>query len=533
MRRPDLFLRPLGKGLADDTPRCHLRWPVTAYRVRFKEAPRTAANVLERVVLRLAMAGAKDGRRVAEMTGLAPELVVAVAQGLVGRGWLESDGDVTDAGRAALTDEDGGPDPDGGRLGWVFRCDLTGRLLPALLHGDLPQREPRWSELGEFPVKKLDPRPRLGEPGQTDLLRAAGEWRHLRTLGLSEDLADVEEPDQSEFPLDVEERVGRAAGSLAGLPADRLDGETQHERVSVEPGVPAQPFHLLILAYVPLDRVDESRDFAIRHPLGMPGGGWFKHRLAEHNRRVPGQLAQLEEWALEARLGRLDRLEQRGVGVNELPDLGRLRAQQLFGDTGTIDSRLVEPLNELGKASVMADVLEQEADQLVRAAGAALEVLLSIVHERWGRDRAWDGTMPGSFGTDDGLGELEQAVERLGLRWPHTGLVPITRRDVSNLHQGRAGLGVLISITVLEADQVRDAHPFSLAVRDVPALLEELGELRRWRNWVAHGQVSKRDAPAMPMAVERQVRVVGTIGPLLDACREAAVAEKGDWQLQL
>ena len=89
------------------------------------------------------------------------------------------------------------------------------------------------------------------------------------------------------------------------------------------------------------------------------------------------------------------------------------------------------------------------------------------------------------------------------------------------------------SMAVLEADRLPGEHPLALAVREARDLVEELCELRGWRNWVSHGQIGPRGRPEMPEAAARQARIVGVIGELMDACREAIATERSEWQVQL
>ena len=112
-----------------------LLWPAWAWRVVAPEVKDRKLNPLQRVVLRLHVAGCRRFAESGELLGLDPELVAYVAQELVGTGLLEQDGAPTH--RAGRVLEEAEVDVGDLRVGWVFQNALSGQLFPRFVR-ELP-----------------------------------------------------------------------------------------------------------------------------------------------------------------------------------------------------------------------------------------------------------------------------------------------------------------------------------------------------------------------------------------------------------
>ena len=129
----------------DFAPRNHCRylsgskrlllWPAWGWRVVAPEVKDRKLNPLQRVVLRLHVAGCRRFVESGALLGLDPELVAYVAQELVGMGLLENDGAPTQ--RAGRFLEEAEVDVGDLRVGWVFQNAVSGQLFPRFV-SELP-----------------------------------------------------------------------------------------------------------------------------------------------------------------------------------------------------------------------------------------------------------------------------------------------------------------------------------------------------------------------------------------------------------
>jgi hypothetical protein len=116
-----------------------LLWPVLVWHVIYPTPVRSALNIFQKTILRLARSGCVSSKDQALMMGLSSDLVAFIAEKELGaQQLLDSSGRPTPKGVAAIQgDEDADKDL---RIGYVFQDAVTGALMPRFSEG-LPEIE--------------------------------------------------------------------------------------------------------------------------------------------------------------------------------------------------------------------------------------------------------------------------------------------------------------------------------------------------------------------------------------------------------
>ncbi len=239
------------------THRRNLRWkyrtnlllPVYAWRVVTPVPHERPLNMLQRAVLRFQIAGIRDSGAIAEMLGIASELVDVVDEQLQTMNVIDNAGSLTNRGRQLL---DGSElDLSDMRVGWVFQDSWTGRLLP------------RFATSLNYADVDSD------EDGRA--------WVHGGTKGAPRrDWAFVLKPGQALVsqpqPIDILDAARRhrrheRRAKRSGIDLDVLTPEAiqQVSMVSETPEV----FHLLSFLYVPENIEDEDEPWYVADPFGF------------------------------------------------------------------------------------------------------------------------------------------------------------------------------------------------------------------------------------------------------------------------
>jgi hypothetical protein len=252
--------------------RQHLLWPVWAWRVVTPEPRDQRLNILQRVVLRLHIAGVRQYEKAGKLLELESELVAFVAGELAQMGLLE-DGAVTVRGRRFL--EEAELDVGDMRVGWVFQDTRTGRLLPRFVTG-LAHAEVEADEKG---------RPRIGSGTK-------GNPRMDRAFVVSPGTADAIPPQ----PQDIigaarihrrhERRLHRAQLDIDAWPSAILE---QVSLISQEP----QLYHLLTFVYVPENGESEDEPWYVADPFGFGASPALREQLERMRHDAQGTLRDL------------------------------------------------------------------------------------------------------------------------------------------------------------------------------------------------------------------------------------------------
>lgn len=114
-------------------------WPVLVWHVLYPTPARSALNIFQKTILRLARSGCVSSKDQAAMMGLSRDLVAFIAEKeLVAQQLLDANGRPTARGLAALQgDEEAGSDL---RIGYAFQDAITGTVMPRFSEG-LPEIE--------------------------------------------------------------------------------------------------------------------------------------------------------------------------------------------------------------------------------------------------------------------------------------------------------------------------------------------------------------------------------------------------------
>lgn len=489
--------RPLGPGRPRQARWKWLHWPALAFRVRAHVPAARRLDVFEELVLRLALAGHLTPEKIGQLSGLAPDLVTLVIGQLAQRGLVDQRGP-TDRGRAAV-DAEQRDDATDAVLGWMLRCQLSGQVMPLFCEGDLPSA---------FKQQGLPPAclPAVVKDARVEPLRdfhlGLRRWRELLLLADSSDRSD-EEHDTPAFPLDAdeaelrgssdappEEPIERPARPGASLPPDE-----QHLAIEPLEG-PPQPVALRVFMYLPLaprslpqrGRSDSGSGLdgvMVRHPFGIPGGEWYRHRLEAHMTQLGATAGELRGWARSAREQREKSLRAEGITLGDLATLGRHRAADLLGEVESLDEALAQPVALLGEALVLTEKRPDHAGELRSRTCKVLEVLYDVWICRFGDHREqpsrWAGTRV------DRENHVRAAARALGVADVPAVMLDPDRDGLLRAIKGKGDLrDRMVLVLVDAATAPGQAHPLTLALRREPQLMERLDEIRRTRNRSVH-----------------------------------------------
>lgn len=514
-----------------------LHWPALAFRVRAQVPPARQLDVFEELVLRLGLSGYQSPDMISELSGLAPDLVTLIIGQLAQRGLIDSRGP-TALGRAAV-DKEARDDTTESVLGFMLRCQISGQVMPLFCEGELPVRKPQ----GFPPINLPAIAPGSDAGPQRDFHLAMRHWRELLQVADHRDRSD-EEYDAQSFPLDADETTPAPAGLEAG-PNPMLSGSADPpmrlnenltwsaQQVALELiDGPAQPVAVRVLMYLPavprsiapaIRNEEASLDgVLLRHPFGIPGGDWYRHRLAARLPELGATAGEVRAWAKGVREQRSKELHNAGITIADLGSLGRQRASDLFGEVELLEQALAPSMAGLGQALLLTEKRAAPPDELRMQTTKVLEIICDAWICRFGSHREapakWAGTYAGRKAS------IRAAAQRLGIS-----SIPLAMRDpdCDGLTRAVAGQGNLRDRLVLVLVDAATApallHPFALALRREPTLLADLDELRSTRNRSAHFR--RGQSPQNPQdstAVARVVELVQRcLGAMFSAWRDA------------
>lgn len=511
-----IYFRPIGSGLPQGRVGW-LHWPALAFRIRANIPQARILDVFEELVLRLHIAGYRHPDEVCQLSGLAPELVTLVIAQLGQRRLLDSNG-VTARGFAAI--DAGAPLDTEVTLGWMLRCQLSGEIMPLFCEGDLPLQDrptrPPYFNLPAFVSGR--------EAGSShDFQLAMRRWRQLLRQSDFEDRIDADD-DYRSFPLDPDEAPPISEPiDVPGIPGSSLPSDEQRLALEIIDD-PPRPVAVRMLIYLPHDSrigAGNLEGLLTRHPYGIPGGDWYRRRL-EASLPQLGQVAgSLREWARQARDERAQNRSADKIPLSELAQLGRQRATDLLGDVEDLHTALSMPMALLGEALVLAAKRPDRTDELRTRTCKVLEILFDTWIFRFGEHRE----APSKWAAKrlDREEYIKAAATLVGVA-----VVPPVLLEAEKEGLGRAvnGKGDLRDRTVLVLTDAATApgngHPFALAVRRDPRLLERLDEIRKKRNRSVHFRRDQQPEPVSSAAAKQVIEHVETcLGVLFAAWREA------------
>ena len=514
-----LRFRPEGPGRPRQARTAWLHWPALAFRVRAFIPPQRQLDVFEELLLRLGLAGYLRPDDIAELSGLAPELVTLVIGQLAQKGLSDARGP-TARGRAAL---ELGEDLAAAEvtLGWMLRCQLSGQVMPLFCEGDLP---PAGDPQGRFPVFSLNPLVKTNHPGlRTDFQLALHRWRDLLQLADAGDRRD-EDHDMHAFPLDADEAepdaqpLERPAVAGASLP-------TREERLVVELfDEPPRAVAVRLLAYLPQDPhlgTVRAEGLLIRHPFGIPGGDWYLQQLEVNLPRLGRSGEEIRRWAKTARESREKRLRADGVTLADLKPLGKQRMLDLVGSVDSLHEALVVPLELVGEALVLAATRPERLDELRAKTCTVLEILFDEWLVRFGAHRQ----PPSTWATTRAEREsyVRAAAAALGLSSVPQVFLELEEAGLRRAVTGKGDLRDRIALALVDAaTRPGGAHPLRLALQNDPLLIDRLDELRRTRNRSVHYRRGQRaERPDSAAAATAIAQVEGSLTALVGAWRTA------------
>jgi hypothetical protein len=534
-KRSLIRFRPEGPGRPRQARAAWLHWPALAFRVRARVPPRRLLDVLEELVLRLAVAGYRSVDDVTMLSALAPELVEVVIGQLAHRRFLDANG-ATERGLAIL-DENVAADDAEVSLGWMLRCQLSGEVMPLFCDGDLP---PVYMPHGTFPA--FSPEPLVSRVAPEPLREfhiALSRWRELLRSADEGDRSD-EEYDTRAFPLDADEadpcegRVERPA-----VPGSRLPQDEPRLAVEVLDKAP----HLVAvrtLVYLPQDPHLGSRDaegLLIRHPLGIPGGEWFLRRFAASLPQMGSAGNAIRRWARSSRDHRERKLTAAGITIADLAPLGQQKILNLVGEVEPLHPPLREPLALVGESLVLVAKRPDRSDEL----RARISTLLEIVLDEWIRRFGEHREPPAAWGGGGGAGGIRRdqhiraAAARLGVADVPKGFLGCDPAGLERAARGNGDLRDRMVLVLLDAATApRGRHPLTFALREEPGLIEHLDFLRRTRNKSIHYRRGQQ-RPASDGAVTAEIidRVERMLRALFNAWREVVQPAEETLELDL
>jgi len=224
-------------------------------------------NPLQRVVLRLNVAGCRRHSDAGELLGLDAELVAYVAHELIGMSLLELDGSPTE--RAGRFLEESEVDVGDLRVGWVFQNALTGALFPRFVT-DLPLASVE-ADNGGYPQVTAGTK---GKPYTT------------RAFVVPTQLGPGASPTPREI-LDAARRhrrhTKRHRRAQIDVGVEAIKGVDQVSLVSERP----ERVHLLTFAYVP-ESESEELPWYVAEPFGFGASAELRDQLDKLRARATG-----------------------------------------------------------------------------------------------------------------------------------------------------------------------------------------------------------------------------------------------------
>lgn len=374
-------------------------WPAWAWRVVAPDIVERKLNPLQRLILRLHIAGCREDREAALLVKLEAELVAYIVKELMAMGLLDAQRAPTE--RAARFLEESELDVTELRVGWVFQDSHSGRLFPrfvdslplAICEPDAEGRpvitagsKGRPFSAGAFVVPPG--RASVIAPTPRDILDASR--RHRRHI-----------------------KLHRRAGIEAGVEAPAV-----LEQISLVSDRPER-VHLLTFIYVP-EEADEELPWYVADPFGFGASPELRETVEQLRLTAKGGFRDLldgitgaaleqhrDHWAQMQLLLR-DEARRR---VNEALPRGGFAADEPVRDA--MEQAFLE-LARLEQADQAGRLAVRDLDAAYLRLRQAIEAGLVLCHERHPPRDAWlkiDGLPKNASRTT-----IAQCAVRLGFR---------------------------------------------------------------------------------------------------------------------
>jgi len=266
-----------------------LAWPVYGWRVIVPAISRLEGDSLTRLVLRLIVAGACSLDEIANIVGVHLNFARAVVATLKDNTLVEQRAggplSVTEKGKRLLSRNDEVIfDESKLSRGWIFQDAMSGDVFPFYLPGEIPPpvREP--SECYHLP-SQYDLAEQPTSPNISEALRV---YRFLYSCrlhasygsGLGADMFD---------PITIASIDAHVAGDKA---ADLLS-PSHIQIVSPRP----ERFDILTILYFP---PHDPEGWLVKSPFDMPGGYWFRKKIAWAENASSSLAQMLSDWRQQA-----------------------------------------------------------------------------------------------------------------------------------------------------------------------------------------------------------------------------------------
>ncbi len=368
----------------DFRPRNHCRylkggkrlvlWPAWAWRVVAPEVKDRKLNPLQRVVLRLSVAGCRQHVEAGEFLGLDPELIAYVAQELIGMSLLDGDG--TPTVRASRFLEESEVDVGELRVGWVFQDGDTGKLFPRFVT-DLPLANVA-EDSGGHPLVTAGSK---GRPFSNRAFLVPGS-RHTFPSPTPRDILDAARRHRRHTKRHQRAQIDVGIEAIKGLDQISLVSD-RPERV-----------HLLSFVYVP-ESESEELPWYVAEPFGFGASPALREQLERLRTRATGSFRQMLDGITGAAL---DQHREHWAQMQTLlRDEARRKANEAlprgaFADDEPVRKALEEGFLELARleqASQAGRVSVRDLDTAYLRLRQALEAGLVLCHSRFPPGDVW------------------------------------------------------------------------------------------------------------------------------------------------
>ncbi|MGW4330328.1 helix-turn-helix domain-containing protein [Nocardia sp. NPDC004573] len=451
---------------AYSSPNSWLLWPTFRYRVVAPVVHEDSLNIFQEAVLGLVRAGLREEREMADLLGLAPELVSLVISDLRGQRLIDHRGVITSTGRAAL--QDGFAEPTSNVVTHVFQDVFTGTLLP------IEDASPQWAQV-EW---RRSRRARL-------ILGTAGAPRDQDALAIEAGSPRVDPPTADH----IVEMVSRGIRSRRdGVSRDRAWTRSAPERVIKRVALIGAPDPTYVPLVVQLDKRGdsgaESTTWSVVNTMAGAPSTYLRRLVAtraQHSGPLRDRIDRLVGRSSEALLAEYDRLDvelRRRIGEGlESRFTASIRAHRELLELLTLIERDVERTRTAGDHSTEVASVVQRTWQVHEL------VLREIV----ARHRVPDGVLAQL--SDPLAGPLSRSCATIGLQVsehrPLRSSAEKLRRDHSKTHH--TNTPTLLALCVLSAEAGDAEHPFRRLTTSYPTLITRLTAMSGDRNSIAHG----------------------------------------------
>jgi hypothetical protein len=476
--------------------------PAWAHRVTAPLIKRRGLDLFQRVILGLSEAGVRQPDKIGELTGLHPRLCAYIMEGARRRGLLGKDDGVTERGVRALRTSVVTEDTEWS-VRYVFTDPVSGDLWPRaadrLDHAYVRTRTRTHvtAELGTtgVPAKVTALRMPVDGPDQED--RPALPRPEQVMEAVRRDQAAREAVRQQE----LERRYNLGPGSRDRDPAGDLARVATQERLPELTRISfiGEPMPVEVLAVIEAAPPDAAGPGWIAHdPFGVGVSSMFSDLVATWTARHPALSEQVERMigGREAEFADQHRKGQKRARERVEGSLVREHGPELRSDRGVldklIDARLAEMEQSPGKAMHATFALFEELMfRICVAYPMSVEDTAYFrrtqADERAAEQKARDAQAKRSQSVV--AGKIRRAGESIGAyELPDPYLVKAVQLiSIAVSDQPRDGthFGALVAACIVAAAR-RGDHPLRALIKQRPAVLFELNELRNGRNGQAH-----------------------------------------------